>query len=628
MPVVSGGIPAMTRPAALRRISSRFRPYRARLALSAALILTLVALSMTWPLLLTKVINVALPQHRTGLLAVLCLSMIIAGALSSGIIVAQGAVANSLGQAVVHELRTDVYRRVQTMTLETLSGEANSKIQAILASDIGGISDLVTFTAQGALSAAVGLVAASIVMLVLNWPLALMSLLLAVVLNLANSRFTRARAQLARSKQEKVAEMLKMVSEDLAMPGVILGRTLGQWRAQRERFVEISHETAQLTCRLRLAGSSGRAMIAMTLACLPPTIYWLSGTWVPSLSLGAVVVLSTMQARLSGPIQQLLSLNGEFQSSLVMFERVFNYLDQDAPADQTAAIPSRALVAGRQDPITIDAQQIRFRYPGADRDALAGVSLCVQPGTTTVIAGASGSGKSTLALMLSGLLTASSGSLRIDGRSVSASELQADVTLISQDGVTFNASLRDNLLFGRPDANEQELQAVIDTSQLRELVSRLTDGLDAIVGERGYQLSGGERQRVALARVLLAPSRVLVADEATSALDVTTAEIVFGVLREHMRTGALVIITHRIPELADDDQVVLLDRGSIAEIGAHGALRAGNGRYSRLLRQQAAGLDWGWAVQGQHRQTEPHSCRTDPRLPEAPDGPAQEPART
>ena len=571
-------------------MADRFRPYRWRLLASMALVLTAVGLSMLWPLLLKVVINQALPEHRTGLLGALCLAMIAAGALSTVIMVVQGAVANSLGQAVVHRLRADVYDTMQAMPVEFFAGEPNTDIQALLASDIGGISDLVTFTAQGALAAAVNLLAASLVMLVLSWPLALVSLLLAGGLNLANRRFTAKRRALATARQGEVANMLRAVGEDLTMPGVILGRTLGRCPAQRERFLAISGQISVLTCRQRLAGSSARALIGVTLACLPPAIYWLSGTLVPSLSLGAVVVLSTMQVRVSSPIQQLLSLNGEVQASLAMFERVFTCLGRQAPTRQAPAAPGGIRPVPHADsPHTLRARDVSFRYSGAARDALCGIDLTLRPGSTTVIAGTSGSGKSTLALLLAGLMMPSSGVLELDGRPAREELLRANVTLLAQEGATFNASLRDNLLFARPDATEAELDAAISAAGLAELVTRLGRGLDTLVGERGYQLSGGERQRVALARAMLVPSPILIADEASSALDVATAESVHRSLREHASAGALVVIAHRIPQLAPADQIVLLERGRITETGSHAELLSRSSAYSDLVRIAAVG---------------------------------------
>jgi ATP-binding cassette, subfamily B, bacterial len=328
----------------------------------------------------------------------------------------------------------------------------------------------------------------------------------------------------------------------------------------------------------------------MTLICIPPVIYWMSGSLLPGLSLGTVIVIATMQVRLSGPIQQLLSLNGQFQSSLVMFQRVFDYLGSE-PRQAEATPATRAI--SKSTGHTVRLREVSFRYPGTGQDALDSVDMTVRAGTT-VIAGTSGSGKSTLALLMSGLMAPTGGIIELDGHAASQSELQAGVTLLSQEGITFNASLRDNLLFASPSATDAQLLAALKAASLDGLVDRLADGLDTIVGERGYQLSGGERQRVALARVLLAPTPVLVADEATSALDVATTELIYKSLRANASIQVLVVITHRIPQLAAEDQVVLLEKGQVVEGGTHAALKARGEIYARLLRLQASGLGSEW----------------------------------
>lgn len=578
-----------------RRIAVRFLPYRWGLCGTALLVLLSVTLNMASPLLLREVIDTALPRHDTRLLIVFCTAMIVSGALTTAIVVVLSMVTSWIGQRVVHELRLEVYDRIQQMPLGFFASEPASEIQARMASDISGISDIITYTATSTLAAVVSLLAAGLVMLVMSWPLAMFCLVLAVVLGLFNRRFNAVRRDLAGQRQEQMAELLQLVGDDLTLSGIILGRTFGRHGAQRSRFRATSEQIGKLSYRQRVAGSTARGMIGLTLACIPPLIYLLAGTAVHGLSIGTAIVMVTLQMRLTSPIQQLLGLSGRVQSSQVMFRRVFDYLDlEPAVVLETG---SRGRPARRKD--LAAALQIRgvwHRYPDAERNVLAGIDLDITPGSITVIMGPTGSGKTTLALILAGLIAPDSGTVRIGpapswGRSwptAAEQDLWQAVTLVAQETALYNASIRENLLFAWPDATDSQMLRLAGLMQLGDLIARLPGGLDTPVGEHGYQFSGGERQRLALVRALLAPSKILIADEATSALDNATAGAVHEGLRKLCSGRALVMIAHRIPRLAWDDHVIVLADGSIAHRGTHGELFRGCPEYRQLLAAQTA----------------------------------------
>ena len=573
-----------------RRVARYFARYRGLTALAGTLMLVTVTLSAIAPLLLQRVINDALPRHQAGQLALLCGAMIGAGVASGAVAIGQGMLTNRMGQRVVHDLRVELYGHLQAMPLPFFAGDANTEIQARLVSDIGGINEILTLTAQGALMSLAGLITACAVMLILNWPLALASIVLALLLNLLNQRFTTRRNLLAVRRQDLTAGLMRLVAEDLSLPGVILGRTLGRTQFQRGRFTGVSAEISEVTYRQRLAGRTAMAIISMTLACLPPLIYLLAGTVVPGISLGTAVVLATMQVRLSGPIQNLLSLSGTLQSSRAMFDRVFAYLDLVPAADQVAADQETAGLAAAWPgaPPCLTVRGLSYRYPSAGRDAVDQVAAEFPPHSFTVVAGHSGSGKSTLALLLAGLLAPTAGQAVLGGTGVAdPAALRAGVTLVRQDMVLFNASVRENLLFARPQASDTDLAEALETASLAQLVRQLPLGLDTQVGERGYQLSGGERQRLALARALLSGSPVLVVDEATSALDGGTASDVCKRLHRLCERRTVIMIAHRLPRLAGQDRVVLMAAGRVTEQGSHAELLARRGAYHQMARAQS-----------------------------------------
>ena len=555
-----------------RRVLARFAVYRVRLVASLLIVVASTGVGVVLPLLLRRVIDEAIPNGDRRLLTWLCLAMLLIGFAQAVLFLAQGRLANSIGLSVVHDLRADVYRRVQRMPITFHAGPSGTEVHTRLAHDIGGISDVVTFTAQHALGSVTIVATVGAAMLVLSWPIAAAAILLTTAMAVITHVYAEKQRLLAVEVQDRTSEMMRLAGEHLSLSGILLGRTLRRWDRQRAAFERSSADIARLTTRQRTVGDLASAIVGVSFAAVPPTVYWLAGGGFTSLSVGTALVLVALQMQLTGPIQDLLGVNTRLRVSLAQFERVFEYLDMGPVGDLPAPAPA---VAAAPRPVAVRVRDLGYAYPGTGRTVVAGVDLDFPAGSSTTIVGATGSGKSTLAYLIAGLLRPDRGTVSV------APEL---VTLVPQEAGMLNATIRENLLFARPDATTEELRAVLAALALDTLVAELPDGLDTEVGERGYQLSGGERQRLALARGLLTPSPVLVLDEVTSSLDWATGRVVQEAIATSTVERTVIVVSHRLGGLADPDRVVVMRDGRVVEAGTHGSLRASDGEYARLLR--------------------------------------------
>ncbi|MGV0098835.1 ABC transporter ATP-binding protein [Streptomyces californicus] len=564
-----------------RRVLRRFAAHKGGFALSLLTVVVSTGLGISGPLFLRVIVDEAVPQRDRELLMWMCLGMLAVGIAQSGFFYLQSRLTNSIGLGVVHGLRVDVYERVQSMPITFHAGRSGAEVQTRLASDIGGISDVITFTAQHALGALTMVITIGTAMLILSWPVAVVAIGLTLGLVIMNQHYAERQRLLAVEAQEHTSEMMRLTGEHLSLPGVLMGRTLRCWDGQRDRFRASSSAIADLTIRERSMATSAESIISVSFAAIPPVVYWMAGGGFTSLSIGTAIVLVVLQLQLAQPIQALLGLSTSVRRSLAHFDRIFEYID----LGPTAALPApRNPHTGTQVPaVGITLREVSYRYPESGRSTLRGIDLDFPAGSTTIIVGPTGSGKSTLGYLVAGLLEPGAGTIRVSGGDEKPSET---VLLVPQEPGIFNASFRDNLLLARPGATEAELREVLSRLALDDLVSSFPEGLDTSVGERGYQLSGGERQRLGLARALLSDAPVVVLDEVTSALDWATARTVQAALEELRGNRTTVVISHRLSGVKDTDRVVVLAEGLVAENGTHGELRTTPGQYSDLLRMR------------------------------------------
>ena len=547
-----------------------------------ALIVFSAAIGVVSPFLLREVLDVAIPEENTRLLTALVAGMVAIPVITGVIGVWQTLLSNQVGQSVMHDLRTKVYRHLQRLSLAFFTRTRTGEVQSRIANDIGGIENVVTSTATSVLSNVTTVLATIVAMVLLDWRLAAFALALMPLFVWLTKRVGAQRKKVTAERQASLADVSSIVQESLSVSGILLGKTMGRTDDLAERFSGESKRLADLEVRSRMTGRWMMASIQMTFAIMPALVYWFAGWSIANgsqtITIGTLVAFTTLQTRLFFPIGSLLGVQIEVQSSLALFDRIFEYLDH-----QIDIVEGRVALPEPRGEVALDS--VWFRYDDAAW-TLRDVSFSVPPGTKTALVGETGSGKTTCAYLVARLYDASEGSVAIDGvdvRDLTFESLTDTVGVVSQETYLFHASVRDNLRFARPGASDEEIEEAARAAQIHELIATLPDGYDTMVGERGYRFSGGEKQRMAIARTILRNPPVLVLDEATSSLDTQTERLVQEALERLSEGRTTIAIAHRLSTVRDADQIVVLDQGRVVELGTYDELLARGGRFAELV---------------------------------------------
>jgi ATP-binding cassette subfamily B protein len=464
------------------------------------------------------------------------------------------------------------------------------------------VQSVVTNTASSVLASVVTVLSTVIAMVALSWQLTLLSLGIVPVFVYLTWRVGRVRRRISTSTQESLAELSAMTEETLSVSGVLLAKVFDRQRDAVDRYREENRRLAALQVRQQMVGRSLFALVQTFFSVAPALIYLVAGQ--SHLSSGTIVAFTTLQTRLLFPIGSLLQTSVEVQSSLALFERIFQYLD--LPHDIVDTDEARRLEVGAVRG-SVAFRDVFFRYdeleveldgngaappPPAREWTLDDVNLEVEPGQLAALVGPSGAGKTTISYLVPRLYDVTRGRVEIDNldvREIRLASLAEIVGMVTQETYLFHATVRENLLYARPDATQEEVEAAARAAAIHQRIVELEDGYDTLVGERGYRMSGGEKQRLAIARVILKDPRILILDEATSALDTTSERLVQSALEPLMKDRTTIAIAHRLSTILAADVIFVLDRGRIVERGTHQELVAAGGLYADLYRQQFGG---------------------------------------
>lgn len=590
--------------ATIKRVGRFARPHRREIAVFLALGVTLAVLAVATPVLAGRVVDAIVDGSATSV--VVNLALVIAGiaVAEAGLGLLHRWLSARVGEALILDLRRAVFDHVQRMPIAFFTRTRTGALVSRLNNDVIGAQRAFSDTLAGVVSNLVTLTLTLAVMLSISWQITLLALLLLPVFVLPARRVGTRLAKLEREAANHNSAMSTQMTERFSAPGATLVKLFGRPARESAEFAARATRVRDIGVRTAMVQWVFYTALTLVSALALALVYGLGGFYAlrGQLDPGSVVAMALLLTRLYAPLTELASARVDVMSAMVSFERVFEVLDlvpliQEKPG--AVDLP--------EGPVSVEVSNVVFAYPSADKISLASleevaqldtragaevlhdVSFRIEPGQLVALVGSSGAGKSTIAQLLPRLYDVDSGSIRLAGvdvRDAKVASLRAAVGMVTQDGHLFHETVRENLLLAAPDAEEDEVWEVLRRARLEDLVRSLPDGLDTVVGERGYRLSGGERQRLTIARLLLAHPRLVILDEATAHLDSTSEAAVQAALGEALQGRTALVIAHRLSTVRAADQILVVEAGRIVERGTHAQLLAQGGRYEELYRTQ------------------------------------------
>jgi ATP-binding cassette subfamily B protein len=600
----NGRPPEISR-ACLKRISRYFRPYWPQWMLIFLCIAVTAGLNVLPPFCVGHILDRALPDKDLRLLGLLAGAMV-GIALTTGLIgVFEESLTAKVGQSIMFDLRNELFRHLQLMSLSFYTRTRSGEIVSRLNNDVNAVQGVAAGTLVAIATNLATLSAASVALFTRSWKLTLIAVMVVPAFYLPSKLIGRIRRRLSTETQESQASLLAFLAERLQVGGTILMNIFGQRETDAGTFADRSARVRDLTIRQSVVGRWLRMILMVFSATGPALVYWYGGYQVirEELTPGILVAFAALLTLLYRPLVQLASVYVDVQASFAVFERIFDYLDMQPDVKESAEPVALERVRGH---IVFDS--VGFRYPRpvslatanvgepdeaepASPFALRNVSFEIEPGEQVALVGPSGAGKTTITYLVPRFYDPSQGRILLDGRDLrdfAHDGLRRHIGMVTQETFLFHASIRENLLYARPDATEAQVIEACRAANVHDFIAALPEAYDTIVGERGFRLSGGEKQRVSIARALLKDPSILILDEATSSLDATSEYLIQKALEQLLRGRTSLIIAHRLSTILSSDKIVVMDAGQVVEIGSHEALLERRGLYAKLFEQQFA----------------------------------------